>query len=269
MIKLKPIELDGTIIEDESYSFQHQNSVFYKLLIDLIPKLEEKELFKNPQFKNILGEAFLEEAKNKDHEIEIVFFDNKEVFDWCNFDDKCHSGTLGFHAISSGVYESEDSDFLSKKHRVFVYINDESWLEIFTKERQKELNPELNNHDGINLIGMMNTLTHELMHAHEFIINGCGLTPSEVADLVEMDEIEYDVSELSTGHGILYPKSELTERKDIVNRMEERVEEAGDELLRTVKINGQLFNQALNLIDNHISQIIKPSNEFRQKRRMR
>lgn len=269
MIKLKPLNLDGSIVEDESLSFKNHDSVFYKLLLDMIPKLEEKELFKNPQFKNVLGEEFLDEAKEKDHEIEIVFFDNKDIFDWADFEYTCGDGVMGFHAINSGIYESEDSDFLSKKHRVFIYVNDKDWLDIFTKERQKELNPELNNHDGLNLIGMMNTLTHELMHAHEFITNGCGLTPSELGNLEESDDIEYSVSQISTGHGILYPESELECEKDIIDRMEERVEEAGDELLRTIKINGQLFNQALDLIDDHISQIIKPSNEFRQRRRVR
>jgi len=242
-IKINIKHFDGSDFCEDELTYKSKDTLISKLMEDVALKTELLDELKNPSFKLAQGEIddCGIEMPVKDVFIEVVLIDNPEIFDY--FD--APENSLGFHAINSGVYESDDGDVLSKKHRVFIMVDESCLKNIIKNERDCEIDPTSSRNDAEYLKSYLVTVTHELAHCVEFITNANGLTPSDVANENENGNLSWDVREISTGHGILFPYDEDLEFSELVDIMEERVEEKGIKWLDEIKMDESLFNKAL------------------------
>ncbi len=142
-----------------------------------------------------------------------------------------------------------------------IIVDEDNLRNHIKNEREQEIDSNSSLYDHEYLNAYLTTVTHELAHCVEFITNANGLTPAEVYNANECGDLSYDVEEISTGHGILFPYNEDLSQSELVDIMEERVEEKGINWLSKLNINQDLFLQALseyspqsNNITNFINQ---------------
>lgn len=261
MLKIKTSFFNGSIIDDESLSYSSFNTPLHHLVVNVIEELSKNENFINLEFKldkKYINEEYFEIPK-EDIEIEFIIVDNIEVFDYFNAGE-----AIGLHSITAGVFEEEDNDYLAKKHRVFISINEEYLKEYFLNERLNELDPYSDSYDYSYLAGYLITITHEGLHGKEFIEHANGMTPSEVNNLIESEEFELSLSDVSTGNGSLFPymdEDDNVSEQDLRDVMEERVESAGRTLFYSLKLDPLKVKAVLNyylpsdnLIDSHLNK---------------
>lgn len=183
--------------------------------------------------ENVIQEA----AKIQDGDIDVILVDNREVFNFWNAPDGC----LGFHAINSGYYEHEDNDFLSAKHRVVMLVNEEEFRRHFEGELAKDLSDYRHEYLDAYLV----TVTHELTHCLELIEHANGMTPSEVQNAFDAEDIDLDLHDLCAGHGILFEFDENLSEEELTEIMEERVEQKGREWYNQLILDKTLYNAVI------------------------
>lgn len=257
MIKLNCVFFDGKKeIEDEGLSFRGQNSPLTKLAMDIVSKVELLDSFKNPVFK---GEKIFDntnckiDAPVEDIEIDIVFINRDEdLLDyWAAPED-----IVGLHCLNSGAFESSDGDFLSTKHRVVVTIDEKDFKQsIYNNRESLRYGQNDKSQDEMFLKLYMNTITHELGHCLEWIENTNGLTPSQVQNLIESDEIFADFNDIITGDGIIFEKGLYGSDDELEDVMENRVENKGMEWLNSIDIDKKLIKNALTLSNKKKNKI--------------
>ena len=128
-INIKKFECE----EEEHLNYKSENTTISKLIENIAFKIEEIEEFKNPIFRLDAEEAECcgVSEVNEDIYIDLILIDNKEIFDFF----KTPDNSLGFHAITSGIFEEEDQDFIARKHRVFVMVNEKQLSNHIKEER--------------------------------------------------------------------------------------------------------------------------------------
>jgi hypothetical protein len=250
MIKIKPIFFDGNAIFDDSdLSFSGQDLSITKLMIDVAKKVESLDAFQNPIFKggNIFEtkEKFLSQdiqnPEQKDFEIEMVFIDKENIDLWGIPDN-----VLGVYMSSSGAMEDEDQDFLAKKHRVVIIVDEDYLYSHIKHERLKQVHINDNSYDEDYLKSYLNTVTHELAHCLEWIENTNGISPSEIMNLTEEDIVDLSIEDIITGHGILFDFNEELSSQYLIDKMEERVESKGMTWLNEIELDDKLVHNVLN-----------------------
>lgn len=269
MIKLNSIFFNGDIVDDETLSYNSFNTPLHNLILNVMEELQKTDDFIHPEFK--LNEEYVNPEieilpPKEDIEIEVVFIDNNEVFDFFNAPSE---GVVGLHLINSGVFEDIDEDYLSKKHRVLVYLNEDMIKNHFLEERLLETDPFSNRYDYEYLSSILTSITHELIHCKEFIEHGNGITPSEAENLNESGDLDLRLKDLSTGNGCLFPY--MSEEcnvsdNDLVDVMEERVEAAGIKLFKSLNLNKDILNLVLSHYspsDDLINQKLNPKKTFK------
>lgn len=242
-IKINIEYFNGKMVDEEDLTYKSQNTSISRLMVDIAKKAEKLDELVNPVFKldkdemnycglnSIIDDIF----------IDLILIDNKEIFNEFNVPEN----SLGFHAINSGIYESIDDDVLSKKHRVFIMVDEKELKQFIKNERNKEFDPTSDKNDNEYIRFYLTTVTHELAHCVEFITNGNGLTPSDAANHNENGNLSFDLIELSTGHGILFPYDEDFDLDELTEIMEERVEKKGIEWLNKIDIDQKLLQKVL------------------------
>lgn len=132
---------------------------------------------------------------------------------------------LGVFATSSGNFDRER--WTADRFRVIVSCDDEYLKGLFLAQRNLESNPNSDRHDHEYLNFYLNTLTHELAHAIEFIAHGGGLTPEEVDNAHDEGLFDWSLQHVCNGQGIRpdMPIHLSAEEADEV--MEQRVEAQG------------------------------------------
>lgn len=242
-IKINIEHFDGSDFCEDELTYKSKGTLISKLMEDVARKAELLDDLKNPLFK--LEQSEIDDCgikmPMKDVFIDVVLIDNPEIFDYFEVPEN----SLGFHAINSGIYESEDEDVLSKKHRVFIMVDENKIKEIIKNEREYEIDNTSDRNDLEYLKSYLVTVTHELAHCVEFITNANGLTPGQVCDENENGNLSWDVTEVSTGHGILFPYDEDSTTQELVDIMEERVEMKGIEWLDNIKMDDKLLQEVL------------------------
>lgn len=267
-IKINIQYYDGSDLCEDEQTYQSQNTLLGKLIENVAKEAESLKELKEPAFN--LNKEDAEKCgvlnPTDDIFIDIILIDNREVFEHFNVPDN----SLGFHAINSGCFEYLDDDCIATKHRAFVMVDENNLKAHIQNERNQEINPESNMYDHEYLNAYLTTVTHEIAHCVEFITNANGLAPAEVYNANECGDLDWDIGEISTGHGILFPFDDNLSFNEIVDIMEERVEEIGVNWLNEINIDQELFNNALieyapksntikNFVDN--KQEIKPNRD--------
>lgn len=241
MIKINPVFFDGEKeVNDSSLNFKGKKSPITRLALDIINKVQDLDDFKNPKFK---GEIIYENKENvvnpptNDIEIDVVFANrSEELYDyWFAPDD-----SMGFHCLQSGAFEKSDGDFISTKHRVLVTLDEDD-----LKTKIKENKNQFKNEEC--LILYMNTVTHELAHCLEWIENTNGLPPNEVEAMIQAGSIDYSLDDIITGNGILYPSNKCSDKDEIEDIMEDRVEAKGMFWLSQIEMDKKLIKKILKI----------------------
>ncbi|WP_455233471.1 hypothetical protein [Geopseudomonas aromaticivorans] len=152
---------------------------------------------------------------------------------------------LGAFATSSGLFDT--SAWLADRFRVLVSCSEDDLRQHILDERSQEMDPYSGQHDHHYLFSYLNTLTHELRHAVDFIEHGNGLTPSQVDDFNDTGDFEFGLRDVANGRGIRDDVDAELDDDEADNLMEDRVEAAGREWLSwaLAKIEPGLFEEAL------------------------
>lgn len=209
---MRIVYFDGNIIEEPDLSYSSKDTLLSKLV------------------ENVVQEA----SKIHDGDIDVVLVDNREAFNFWSAPD----GSLGFHAINAGCFEYEDGDCLSDRHRVVVLVNEDEFRNHFEGEIERDFSDYRSSYLDAYLI----TVTHELTHCLEFIENSQGMTPSEALNAFDAGDIDFDLTDLSTGHGILFPYDDNLSKDELIDIMEERVEQKGRDWYHKLSLDKALYN---------------------------
>lgn len=231
-IQLNPIFLNNKNInnDDVEFDFNFKNHKITKQYIEIIKKLENSDEFCTFEFKE--DKVFIDNTPKIPEKIDIdILFLNKEedVLDlW-----SAENNILGFHCINSGAFFYNDDDFLSKKHRVAIIIDPIVYQKNYNLNKEF-LGEKFDENEFLNIY--YNTLVHELIHCKEFIENSNGLTPSEMMNEFENENLKVNFEDIITGHNIIF-KSEFFLNEDEINDiMEERVEQKSLNLIKSLNI---------------------------------
>jgi hypothetical protein len=136
---------------------------------------------------------------------------------------------LGVFATSSGLFDREK--WYADTFRVIVALNERKVRENFRHLRALEMNPKSDMHDQQYLEAYLNTLTHELVHAVEFITHGGGLTPEQVDGVYEDGLLAASVEDVCSGRGLRTDMPAYLSDSTANAMMEDRVEAKGREWL--------------------------------------
>jgi len=194
--------------------YSSENTPLHRLFVHVLDKLNETNGFGEVKFLRNEDEVeyySLETEPSEDAEIDVVFIDNKDLVEWYNVNPE---ETVGIHCITSGPFEIVDGDVISHRNRVVVYLNEEYLKRFIAEERMMESDPNSDRHDIEYMMSYLNTVTHELAHAVEFIECTHGLTPSE-AESIFCDS-EY-WSEMGAGLGVYTDPSKILETQKKLN----------------------------------------------------
>jgi hypothetical protein len=142
---------------------------------------------------------------------------------------------LGAHLIDTPDCDPlNDESAFAREYRVAMVADRAEFLENMSRLAERDFMPA--NHQLEYLAAYLNTMFHEIAHAILFAENAALISPSDVDLLQDAGEIEYGITECSTGYGIrplkidgadLYAKSE-EEAEDL---MEQYVENLGRDLM--------------------------------------
>jgi hypothetical protein len=135
---------------------------------------------------------------------------------------------VGAFANSSGAFD--DTRWAADKFRVLVVCGDEFYKRHVKAERALEKNLWSDQYDLDYLKGAVTTLTHEVMHAIEFISHGGGLSPEQVDNAHDEDYFPFSLRDVCSGKGIRADMPVDLSRENAEEIMEERVEHLGRDL---------------------------------------
>lgn len=96
-----------------------------------------------------------------DHVIDVVFYTEKSLIHCYDVDEN----SLGFHAVTDPVADRK----YAEESRVFVHLDLERLLDLALEQRQEEADPSSDRYDDEYLSSYVNTISHELVHAIEWI----------------------------------------------------------------------------------------------------
>jgi hypothetical protein len=218
----------------DSLSFKEKNkdSLSIKLFEKTIEKLNQKEIkIDNSEWKKEFSTLKFPEEQT----IQVLYVDNKKVFDYFEFQN--NSNIIGLHCITTGDGILSEESYYSEKFTILVFANDKYLKEFLDEEIQ---NDEHQNYLQSYLNSYVNTLTHELVHALEFMENSGGLSPHDVDCCYDASEFDYSINDCITGYGLPnYEKDyeNVIYDQEIKDIMEERVEEKGRKLLKSLSID--------------------------------
>jgi hypothetical protein len=143
--------------------------------------------------------------------------------------DNSMEAPLGVFATSSGLFDQDK--WYTDTFRVVVAVNERFLRENFRRQRALEMNPKSDAHDQEYLEAYLNTLTHELAHAVEFITHGGGLTPEQIDGVYEDGLLSASVRDVCSGRGIRADMPAHLSDSEADDIMEDRVEAQGREWL--------------------------------------
>jgi hypothetical protein len=164
------------------------------------------------------------------------------------------SRILGMHTISTGDGILGETAY-AKSHVVAVNLDNELFLNLLKENRENMIDPESDRDDNNLMYDWLNTVSHELQHAKEFIVHGGGLTPHEVDNAYECADFDYNVFDVSTGYNIHEDFNEgydLNNSSAIIQRMEDRVESNGFETLSKCDLSKTNFGDAIEYFNNKL-----------------
>lgn len=239
MITITPVLFDGDIVCEPSETYKSQNTPLHAIVMDVLEKMKSHKALTQPEW---LGHKIVPHPELALPEpvepvnIEFVLVDNDDAMAYWDAPDCC----LGFHAMTSGVYESEDGDVLSMKHRVVMKVCEEQYRQYIAEERQQEMDPTSPRNDFEYLLAYLTTITHELAHCVEWISWTNGMTPSEVQNAIEDETVDLTMRDISAGNGIIMEFDDQISELKLNDLMEERVEEKGRHWLREIKLDNAL-----------------------------
>ena len=243
-VRVRPVTIQGRSITFPSQNFSSKNLILVHLAMEIARECEKLPEFTSPQFRlnqDCATECELPRVCFSDVFVDLVLVqDRQELEAW-----DASPNVLGFHAISAGAFEDQDNDFLSRAHRVVVVLDSEDLKLHMKRERMQESDPSSNRHDRMHLNSYLATITHELAHAIEFIGHANGATPGQAQDLYDASRLDFDLHDLCTGHGIIFPIDCTLSHEDRIDIMEQRVEQTGRRWLDELSLSPELLNSAL------------------------
>lgn len=242
MITITPVLFDGEIACEPSETYKSENSPLHKLVVHVIEQMMTHTALRSPQW---LGHKIVEKPElappvpSEPINIDFVLIDNNDAMSYWDVPKHC----LGFHALTSGIYESEDGDVLSAKHRVVMKLCEEQYRRYVLEERRNEVDSTSGRHDLEYLISYLVTITHEIAHCVEWISWTNGMTPSDVQNGIEDESIDLSMLDISAGNGIIMDfDGEISDDK-LNSLMEERVEGKGRRWLRDLDLDPDLIDE--------------------------
>ena len=164
-------------------------------------------------------------------DIEIYFTTNPEISDSFSIHNELEHDVLGFQAITTGDGILGEAEYMDK-HACVIIIDE-------TKYKKMSKNSFLSENEFLK--NYLTTITHELNHIFEFIENSGGLSPKELENAHECDDIEFNQFDCMTGYNILPMfDSEELDTDDALEIMEERVELKGNILMQKIDIQKEI-----------------------------
>lgn len=214
---------------------------FYETIIKELNRknisIDNKNFHNNKSYKDV---SFPENDSTID--INVLFTNKKElVFEKLILD--------GTDDIAEGAFIMQDTaGFWGGKNEYLNSFNIIVPIEYlyFQGDINEKVLSDINDGVGENyqehLEKYLNTITHEVIHALEFIENAGGLTPKEVEKLYEERKLDFGLLEASTGYGQLNYANDFGELSSLdffeINEIvEERVEHKGLLLLESLNID--------------------------------
>lgn len=224
------------------YNFKDKKNPLYSIFEEITNLLNEKNL------------QFIPHVNIKDQDsvtINIKLTDKPELLK--HFIDE---QSFGCFCLTEGDSKFGKKEY-AKDFNTIVLIDVKTYKDIFKmyKERNKSLDDKSLQISYLN--SYLNTLTHEVSHAIEFIENSGGLTPYQINQMYNNKESKVSVEKCATGYGFEKYKDDFLTAKnknDVYDLMEDRVEKKGRELLVSLPINPTLIEKTINKLNNAISK---------------
>lgn len=138
--------------------------------------------------------------------IDVVLVDNAQAIEAWTPDTDC----LGFHVITDWQTNSDYAD----RHKVIIHLSNETLDDLYQINDLEQLTHKL--------VDWLITIPHELAHALEFIERSGGLTPEQLIEKIELDDIDVSIRDFCTGSGITMDKVDCQKTANSI--MESRVE---------------------------------------------
>lgn len=245
MITITPVLFDGDIVCEPTETYKSQNTPLHAIVMDILEKMKSHKALTQPEWlghKIVPHPELAPAVPTEPVNIEFVLVDNDEAMAYWDAPEYC----LGFHAMTSGVYESEDGDVLSTKHRVVMKICEEQYRQYVAEERQQEMDPTSTRNDLEYLLSYLTTVTHELAHCVEWISWTNGMTPSEVQNAIEDETVDLTMRDISAGNGIVMEFDDQISELKLNDLMEARVEEKGRDWLSEISLDNALVAKVCN-----------------------
>ncbi len=242
MITITPVLFDGGIVGEPSETYKSENSPLHKLVVHVIEQMMTNTALRSPQWlghKIVAKPEFAPPVPSEPINIDFVLIDNADAMSYWDVPKHC----LGFHSLTSGVYESEDGDVLSTKHRVVMKLCEEQYRRYVLEERQNEVDSTSSRYDLEYLISYLVTITHEIAHCVEWISWTNGMTPSDVQNGIDDESIDLKMLDISAGNGIIMDFDEDMTDDRLTDLMEERVEGKGRQWLRDLTLDPDLIDE--------------------------
>ena len=209
---------------------------FTHLVEEVFETINEKLRVKPLNFKQTLNYCDKTNADltpQSDYNVRLYFYSNPSIARHHDMEEVDWS----FHAVKSGIFQPLDKHSYSKQHRIFVKINKDDLLNELRYFRKNEKNPGESSLDEYFLEKLIVGFFKEAIYALEYIENGNGLSPSEVADG------DIDPYDISLGIGTDFDvdmilknadedEVESLKKDELYDIMEERVAEKARELFR-------------------------------------
>lgn len=242
MITITPVLFDGGIVGDPSETYKSENSPLHKLVVHVIEQMMTNTALRSPQWlghKIVAKPEFAPPVPSEPINIDFVLIDNADAMSYWDVPKHC----LGFHSLTSGVYESEDGDVLSTKHRVVMKLCEEQYRRYVLEERQNEVDSTSSRYDLEYLISYLVTITHEIAHCVEWISWTNGMTPSDVQNGIDDESIDLKMLDISAGNGIIMDFDEDMTDDRLTDLMEDRVEGKGRQWLCDLTLDPDLIDE--------------------------
>lgn len=169
---------------------------------------------------------------DSEYEIEVVLCKSaSDLQTLCDLQQEHEHPPIGYFSINAGAFEPDC--YLSDAFRVIVACDEDFYRDFVSKERQEEVDPGSDSYDRDYLAAYLITISHEIVHAIEFIEHGGGFTPHELEALCDDGAFDFCVNDAATG---LYARPEMqhlfdADPSEITQAMEDRVEEKGRSLM--------------------------------------
>src|SRR5690606_26728314 len=129
--------------------------------------------------------------------VEAILLPNREAFAAL---DVLTTDALGVFATTGTPLEKES--YLATRFRVLVLCDEDEFFAYARSEREQEMDPTTDRYDADYVRAYLNTVTHEVAHAVEFISHGHGLTPDQVDIWNDSGELDRDIRDITTGRWI-------------------------------------------------------------------